>query len=390
VPHEPTIAERVVIAGGGVAALETLLALRYATDGAAREVTVVAPGGMLVYRPLAVTEPFGPPEPRRYRLDEICEDLGARLVPDTVAAVEGGRRRVRTGSGLELAYDALVVATGARAVPALGGAFTFSGDEEPGGLRWIVGELASGEARSVAFVVPAGTGWSLPIYELALMTARRAADAGAGDVALTLVTPEDRPLAIFQGAGSDAVARLLAEVGIAIETDAYAHAYDGRTLLLEPGRRRLAADRVVALPRLTGPAIDGLPSDPVGFVRVDERNRVPHMDRVWAIGDATTFPVKHGGIATQQADVVAAAISGSGDGLPPLRPQVRAILYTGEQPLFLTATITAGESVVSSVSERCPWWPPHKIAARHLAPYLADRVPLDAVGAHPSGRREAT
>jgi sulfide:quinone oxidoreductase len=111
---------------------------------------------------------------------------------------------------------------------------------------------------------------------------------------------------------------------------------------------------------------------------------------VGAIGDATTFPIKHGGIATQQADVVAAAFSGSGDGLPPLRPQVRAILYTGGQPLFLTATITAGESVVSSVSHRCPWWPPHKIAARHLAPYLADRVPLDAVGARaPSRQGEA-
>lgn len=368
--------EPIVIAGGGVAAVETLLALRYA-HGSRQPATVLAPATELVYRPLATAEPFGPPRPRRYRLDEICADLGATLVHGELAAVDGARRRVVTADGRTLRYDALVVATGARREPALPGALTFGADAagEPAALARLADELERGAARSVAFVVPAGAGWPLPLYELALATARNASTAPR----LTLVTPEEAPLAIFQGAGSAAVAQLLEEAGIELIVNSYAHEDDGR-LLLEPGGRPLAADRVIALPRLRGPAIDGLPADTGGFVRVDERNRVRRLERVWAIGDATSFPVKHGGIATQQADEVAAAVAGAGDRRPPLRPHLRAILLTGDEPLYLSATITAGESVPSSASRRCPWWPPHKIAARHLAPYLADRRAVERAG----------
>src|SRR5690349_11760264 len=63
---------RVVIAGGGIAAVETLLALRAAPRGGELDVTVVSPGGQLEYRPLSVLEPFGPAPVRRYPLDRIC------------------------------------------------------------------------------------------------------------------------------------------------------------------------------------------------------------------------------------------------------------------------------------------------------------------------------
>jgi len=53
------------------------------------------------------------------------------------------------------------------------------------------------------------------------------------------------------------------------------------------------------------------------------------------------------------------------------------VLFSGDGPLYLRATITGGESVVSSASRHCPWWPPHKVAARYLAPYLADRDESD-------------
>ena len=49
---------RVLIAGGGVAALEAMLALRaLAADRVS--VVLVAPDREFVYRPLAVAEPFG-------------------------------------------------------------------------------------------------------------------------------------------------------------------------------------------------------------------------------------------------------------------------------------------------------------------------------------------
>ncbi len=57
--------------------------------------------------------------------------------------------------------------------------------------------------KRIAFVVPDGTTWSLPLYELALMTARQTWSMGADWLKLVFVTPESRPLAIFGGAASD-------------------------------------------------------------------------------------------------------------------------------------------------------------------------------------------
>ncbi|MDO8213580.1 NAD(P)/FAD-dependent oxidoreductase [Conexibacter sp. CPCC 206217] len=368
-------ARHVVIAGGGIAAVETLLALRALPGGDGLDVTVVAPGSELVYRPLSVGEPFGGPLLRRYPLDEICADRGARFVQAAAVAVDGDMRTVTTSAGDTLHYDALVLATGACADVGLPNAVTFFADTDTDGMRWIVRELEDHTLRSIAFVVQPGSGWPLPLYELALMTAHHAATVGAGDVEITLVTPEDAPLGVFQGAGSAAVARLLDDAGIRVETSTYAHGYDGAQLLLTPGDRRLTADRVVALPVLSGPAIDGLPLDRDGFVRVDDHGRVPGLGGVYAIGDASSFPIKQGGLATQQADAVAELIVGNGDRTNAPQAHLRAMLLTGGEPLYLMATLGAVGHATSSASRQCPWWPPHKIAARHLAPYLADREP---------------
>jgi sulfide:quinone oxidoreductase len=369
---------RVVIAGAGIAGLETALALRaFAGAGeTAFDVTIVAPGDRLHYRPLTVVEPFTSRATRHYALDAICRDLGARLVRAAVAAVEPAVGVLVTDGGERIAYDQLVVATGTRAEAALPRAHTFFADADPQSLHWVVRELEEGALRRVAFVAPAGHCWPLPLYELALMTAARVHDMGVDDAELTLVTPEDKPLAIFNGAGSAAVAELLREAGIAFVGDAYSEAYDGRALTLMPGAQRLDVERVVALPVLRGLAIPGLPNDTEGFVRVDAHGRAVGIENVYAAGDATTFAIKQGGIAAQHADVVAALVAraaGIAVPEPSTRPLLRAVLFTGGAPLYLQATITGGESVASSASRHSPWWPPHKVAARHLAPYLADR-----------------
>jgi sulfide:quinone oxidoreductase len=365
----------VVIAGGGIAAVEAVLALR-ALTGTALELTVLAPNDRLHYRPLTVVEPFAARASRHYPLGEIARDLGVTLRADTLAGVDAAAHEAIAGGGERIRYDALIVAVGARAEAALPRAYTFFADADPESLHWIVREIEEGVTRRVAFVVPPGTAWPLPLYELALMTAARARDMGIDDAALTLVTPEDEPLAIFRGAASAAVAGLLREARIDVLASAYADAYDGRFLTVMPGERRLRVERVVALPRMSGPAIAGLPSDAHGFVHADEHGRVPGLDDVYAIGDATTFPVKQGGLAAQQADLVAALIAraaGATVAEPSTRPLLRTVLFTGGAPLYLRATIAGGESVISTASRHCPWWPPHKVAARHLAPFLADR-----------------
>ncbi|HMJ02016.1 MAG TPA: FAD-dependent oxidoreductase [Conexibacter sp.] len=379
--------KHVVIAGGGIAAVETLLALR-SLASTRIDVTLVAPHDDLHYRPATVSEPFSEPRARRYRLDAICRDLGATLHVDTAAAVDPAGRELVTGSAARLPYDALVIAVGARARRPLAHAHTFLADEHAESLHGLVRDLEEGYVGRLALVVPAKAGWSLPIYELALKAAQRARSLGSEGLELTIVTPEDVPLAAFRGAGSDAVARLLDEAGITVLCSTYVSDFDGRTLALAPGSRSLAVDAVLALPELSGPRLAGVPCDSDGFVHVDERGRVPGLDGVYAIGDATTFPIKQGGIAAQQADVAAASVAqalGLDVRQPRTRPVRRAILLTGAEPLYVTATIAGGESVASHASRQCMWWPPHKVAARHLAPYLADREEI-----HPAtARRDA-
>jgi sulfide:quinone oxidoreductase len=369
----------VAIAGGGVAGIELALALR-SIAGTSIDLTLVMPNDELHYRPLAVVEPFGRPAPRRYPLDAICRDLGMTWRRDELREVDVAAHAITTKCGERIAYDDLAIAIGAHPRPALPHAHTFLADTDADSLHWLVSEVEQGWVKRVAFVVPAATGWSLPLYELALMTAARAREAGIDDLSLMLVTPEDVPLAAFRGAGSDAVAALLDEAGIAVLPSTYVREYDGRQLELTPGGGSLPVDRVVALPALVGPAIAGLPCDAEGFVHVDEHGRVPGALDVFAIGDATTFPIKQGGVASQEADVAAALIAraaGLDVSVPRSRPLLRAVMLTGGEPLYLRATIAGGESVASSASRHCPWWPPHKIAARHLAPYLADREETD-------------
>jgi len=99
--------------------------------------------------------------------------------------------------------------------------------------------------------------------------------------------------------------------------------------------------RVVALALLEGPRIAGLPSDAQGFIPVTELGEVRGLDRVYAARDATAYPIKHGGVAAQQADVVAAAIAAraglTGDPQP-LRPVIRGALLTGLGTRYLVAT----------------------------------------------------
>lgn len=381
---------RVVIAGGGVAAAEALLALRaYAGDRVA--VTLVAPDEQLVYRPLAVTEPLAGRPARRYDLRAICDDLGAELHRGQLRAVDGARRQVVTDGDARIPYDALIVAVGARPRPVLPRAHTVFADGAIDDLKSLLADVEAGRARRLAFVVSVRSGWSLPIYELALQVARHAAGHGARDLAVTIVTPEEEPLAAFHGAGSEAVAQVLKDAGIAIRCSTYASDFDGAALTLMPGAETLPVDAVVALPDLAGPRLEGLPCDADGFIHVDEHTRVPGMDDVYAVGDATTFPIKQGGLATQEADIAAAHVArdlGADVKLPRTRPFLRALLLTGEEPLYLTATLTGGESVNSRASRQSMWWPPHKIAARHLAPYLADREPLATTPA--DGSQEAT
>ena len=371
--------ENVVIAGGGVGALEGLLALRALSDRL--RITVVGASRHFAYPALSVVEPFGAAPPPRYDWQDIARDRGASWVPDMLTAVRPEACEIDTRDGGALHYDALLLALGARPQAALPGAITFAGPRDVLALTDAIEALAPGRRYVIALVAPPGANWTLPLYELALLTAERAGRTGL-DLGLEVITHEPRPLAAFGAQASDAVARRLSGAAIAVRTGARAIAVTAGMLMLEDGEP-LAVDVAIALPRLTGPAVVGLPHDDDGFMPVDAYGRVRGQEEVWAVGDMTSRPLKQGGLAAQQADVAATAIAaraGEAVRVVPYEPVLRGLLLTGGEPEFLEKL--PGAPPLSHSSSQFLWWPPQKVAGRHLAPYLkslgAPRLPGDA------------
>jgi sulfide:quinone oxidoreductase len=369
---------RVVICGGGVAGVEALLALRAQLDLGV-DLHLVAPNRKFIYQPLAVAAPFDLAETQRFDLAELARDQDAELHVDSLESVEPERKRVRLTSGATLLYDDLIVAVGARRHDWLEGALHFSGRASVSEFRALLERLERGADARVCFVNPAGISWTLPLYELALLTASHLAERGVAGVELTVVTPEEDPLAVFGPAASQMLRGLLADRGIVLRAGAYGELIRGRKLHLRPAAT-LEVDQVVTLAQLAGPGLSGLPSDPSGFILVDEYSRVAGLDDVYAAGDGTTFPVKQGGIATQQADAAAEAIAAQMDSArtpSPMRPTLRGMLLTGIAPTFLRAQIAGSAGDRFDTAANPLWWPPSKIAGRYLAPYLVNKNPLN-------------
>jgi sulfide:quinone oxidoreductase len=250
--------------------------------------------------------------------------------------------------------------------------FGLAGAEER--MRGLIQDVEGGYVKRIAFVVPAGVSWSLPLYELALLTAERAYDT-CTRVELTLVTPEDSPLELFGPDASRDVADLLGAAGVTLTARTHARVPEANVIELWPRRERTTVDRVVTLPTLAGPAIDGLPHDEAGFLPVDPHGRVPGAPGVFAAGDATDFPIKQGGIACQQADAAAEAIAkcAGADLEPrPFTPVLRAVLISEHETRWLRRDLSAradiGTSTAAGPPEESPW---AKIAGRELSRHLA-------------------
>ncbi len=361
-----------MICGGGIAGIEGLLRLRRLA-GDRVQLTLVSPEEEFVCRPLAVREPFVLAGVRRYPLERIASDTGAKWIKDRLVRVDADACTVHTQGGRELSYDALLLAVGARESSPYEHAHVFTDHDPDQSFRGIVRDIEMGYASSVAFVLPEGPVWPVPLYELALMTAERAHSMSL-DAQITLITPDGRPLKAFGQAAGDAIVCLLREAGIKLHTGVVARVPTPR--LVTFGETRLEVDRIVTLPRVTGPAVPGLPAGTGWFVPVDERCLVKETNgRVFAAGDATDFPVKHGGIGAQQADTAAAGIAhlaGVGERPPPLDPVIRGVLLGGDRRLYLAAHVIAGLGWRSEVYEQPPWPAEEKVVAEELGPYLGN------------------
>jgi sulfide:quinone oxidoreductase len=365
----------VVIVGGGPAALEAALAL-HRLAGERVATTLLAPESKLSYRPLSVLSPFAAGEMPTYPLEQMAADAGFTHVRGRLNRVDPVAHEVITVNGETIAYGVLLIASGARPVEPFSAATAFTGslrDQER--LHGIVQDVEDGYVRRVAFVVPPGISWPLPLYEVALMLAERAYEVCA-EVELHVVTPEETPLAIFGDRAGAQVARLLTEAKVSLYTGAAPEITGPGRMRVAPHGPTLEVDRIVSPPRLEGPAIAGLPADPSGFLVTDAHGRVQGAPDVYAAGDVTAFPVKQGGLACQQADAAAADIA-TRAGAPVIpesfAPVLRGMLVTERSAHFMRDNRVAGRAL---------WWPPAKIAGRELAAYLEG---LDESTGRPSG-----
>jgi sulfide:quinone oxidoreductase len=354
----------IVIAGGGVAGLEALLAL-HRTLGERARLVLVAPDSDFTYRPLAVAEPFGLGHAHRVPLRRFANDTGADLILDAVSAVDDANGRLQLAGGDHCDFDALLLAPGGRAVAGVPGATTWwpAGDSDTyGGL---LRDLEEGYSKRLAIVVPPGAVWPLPAYELALMTVGEVRGMGRDDVTITVVTPEHAPLSLFGDEASGAVSEELRWAGVELHTGAVARK-DGESLVLEPSGDRLQVDRVFAVPRIVGPAVEGLPFDDEGFIRAGDDARVEGCERTWAAGDGVVSPVKFGGLATHQARRAVAAIAArAGVDFPdPGEPVLHGRLLVGHRMRRLTGK--GGEAGAPL------WWPHGKVAGEYLPRWLAE------------------
>jgi len=357
---------RVVVAGGGIAAIELLVALRKLAGERVRK-ELLTPGDHLVYRPLLVAEPFGSGSVHRFPLAEILADQRAELRRGSLKAVDPHAHEAISHSGERIPYDALAVATGARPRDAVPGALSFSGPAAVEPMRDLVERSSRGEIGTLAFALakPAAA-WPLPLYELALMTAAR-----ARRTRIVIATAEHAPLELFGAAVSEAVRERLDRAGVELHTDSPAVRFKDGVLELEGDAGPFHADAVVTLPALEAPAIEGLPS---GFLPIDEHGRVEGTPDVYAAGDVTAYPVKQGGVSVRQAQAVAeclAARAGAPVTPEPFEPLLRGVLLTGAAPGYIESR--SGESLLA---DSPLWWPPTKIADSYLVPYLVSRFQL--------------
>ena len=281
----------VLIAGGGVAALEAVLALEDLA-GARVRMELLTPADEFVFRPLMVGEPFDRTEARSVPLRDLLAGRPVRHVRDGLAAVDAAAGRVHTTSGTDRDYDALVVAT-RRPQRRVG---AWRADVRRSGLRQRLPESAGGPrvgARRRVVRARPRSRLGGPVYELALLTAAHLSERGtfAGRRRSSRRSECRSPRSASRPAATSPIC--WSAVASRLRTGVEPREATDGVLLLTNGDA-VPADRVVALPRPQGPRIAGLRAGPEGFVPVHEYGRVRGLEHVYAAGDVDRLSAEAG------------------------------------------------------------------------------------------------
>jgi sulfide:quinone oxidoreductase len=309
---------RIVILGAGTGGTIMANRLRRALDADEAEITVVDRDDQHVYQPGLLFVPFGLAD-----ADSIVRPRRRQLHPDVtfttgeVDRVEATANTVHLADGSTLAYDVLIVASGARLALDETEGLTGPGWRETvfdfytreGAKRLAAAlEQFDGGRLVVSFV-------DLPIkcpvapLEFAFLADWFLTERGVRDrTELAFVTPLDG--AFTKPTASRALSGLLAEKHIELVTEFNAGEVDGAAGVLRSyDAREEPFDLLVTVPLHAGADyIDrsrGL-GDETGFVRTNPHTlQAAVAPNVFAIGDATSLPTSKAGSVTHfEADTL--------------------------------------------------------------------------------------
>ncbi|MFI1012371.1 NAD(P)/FAD-dependent oxidoreductase [Streptomyces sp. NPDC020965] len=307
---------RVVVAGAGMAGVQTAVALR--EQGFTGSITLIGAEPHQPYDrpPLSKAILLGAAEGSAFEIDFEALDIDLHLGRE-VTGVRPAEHLLDTEAG-PVPYDTLVIATGAEPLhlPGTGtvpGVHLLRTLDDAARLRPVLAERHD--------IVVIGAGW------IGAEFATAAREAGC---AVTVVEAADRPLAGALPAEVTApMADWYAALGVELITHARVAGIEAGAVLLAGGRR-IAADAVVvgigARPATDWLAGSGIETDAAGAVVADASLRTSRPD-VYAVGDCASFPsarygrrllVHHWDNALQGPRTIAANVLAEERGEPPL------------------------------------------------------------------------
>jgi NADH dehydrogenase FAD-containing subunit len=339
---------RVLILGGGFAALETAFLLRMRARDEV-DISLVSDNENFVFRPNSIYVPFGT-DPDSLLVD-LAKPLHRRDINfhhSAVEEVDPDGRLVTLASGERLRYDKLVIATGAAMAPA-----EVPGLSEHAATIWTADSMLdvrkrfervaerqrAGEQPRVLFLVPPNNKCAGPLYEVVLMfeTWLRRNDTRSG-VDIAWSTYENTYIQAFGPRLHDVVNDEFSERGIAGHTaETVTEVLPGEVRYADGSKREF--DELIAFPPyVSALRYASLPSDERGFIATElTTRRVAGHDDIYAPGDAGDFPVKQAFLAFLQADAVAdhiASVVGAHEFSTPFDPVSMCVMEMFDKATF--------------------------------------------------------
>ena len=308
--NHPCMGHRIVIVGGGTGGTLTANRLRK-RYGDEAEIVVVARDDRHVYQPGLLFVPFGLEEPEgivRSRREQLHSGIEFRL--GVVDRVEIAAESIHLSDGSTLAYDVLVIASGASLLyeetdglraPGWGQrVFSFYSLEDAVALRDALRSFDRG--RLVVNLIDMPIKCPVAPLEFCFLADWFLRERGVReDVEITYATPLDaaftKPVAAAHLGG------MFEQKGIALETEFATGRVDGKNgRLVSWDEREIPFDLLVTIPLHGGaPFVARSPGlgDELGFVPVDIHTlQSKAAPNVFAIGDAASLPTSKAGSST--------------------------------------------------------------------------------------------